>query len=182
MKKTKNKGNGEFILELFEMMNKPTEFFKRKLSPIRGVFYFMLSSMLFTTFTQTLVYYRIIPAIMETTFGMSILINFLSIAMGFCLIVAILIGINTLFGGKNHMQVFYSLMYAVSPMLLLVWIPFIFLQFIVLMWSLAMIMVGFHYKENFSYKKSVVFPIVFFLLVIIFTYVSRNYILLGWLK
>ena len=174
--------HGEFILELFSMMNKPTEFFKQDLSLARGVFYFLMSALLFTTLTQTLVYYGIIPATLETTFGMSILINFFSIVAGFCLIAAILIGVDFLMGGKNQIQCFIAMLHSISPLLLLVWIPFIFLQFIVLVWSLALLMVSFHDKEKYSYRRSIIFPVLFISLVIIFTYVSRNYILLGWLK
>lgn len=181
MEKKKRK-NGEFILELFDMMNKPTEFFHRDLSMPRGIFYFVMSCFLFTFMTQTLVYYRIIPATLETTFGMSILINFLSIIAGFCLIAASLIGIDFFLGGRSQFRLFTAMLYAVSPLLLLVWIPFIFLQFIVLVWSLALIMISFHDIEKHSYRKSPIFPAVFIFLVVLLTYVSRNYILLGWLK
>lgn len=170
------------MLELFEMMNKPTEFFHRELSMARGIFYFLLTCLFFTFMTQTLVYYRIIPATLETTFGMSILINFLSIIAGFCLIAAVLVGIDFFLGGTNQFRIFTAMLYAVSPLLLLVWIPFIFLQFIVLLWSLALIMISFHDIGKHSYRKSLIFPFIFMFLVILLTYVSRNYILLGWLK
>jgi hypothetical protein len=184
MKKGKEKSNsgGEFILEIFGMMNKPTEFFNHDLSITRGMFYFILTDFIFTAMTQTMVFYKLIPATFQTTFAMSIVINFLSIIAGFCLIAAIMLGINLFLGGKNQVQLFSVLLYSITPALLFVWIPFIFVQFIVLLWSLALIMIGIGKKENFSHKKSLVFPVVFITLVFLFTYLSRNYIFLGFLK
>ena len=181
-KAKERKSGGKFLFEIFEMMNKPTEFFKKDLSLLRGAIYFISASLIFTYLTQTLIFYGVISSVIETSFFLSIVINFLSILAGFGIIAAIIMIFNGLIGGKDNFQVLSVLLYSISPVLMLEWVPFIFLQFIMLFWSLAMIMIGIREKEKFSYRKSLIFPILFIILLFILTYISRNYIILGWFK
>lgn len=179
----KNKKSNDIpFLEIFSMINKPTEFFKKEISVSWGLLYFIIADLIFTTLTQTLVFYHITDSVLQTEFAMSIVINFLSIIAGFFMISAIIIAINTILGGKKSFQIFALLLYSIVPPLLLFWIPFIFLQFIFLFWSMALILIGIHIKEGFSYKKSMLFPLLFIILALFLTYISRNYILLGFLK
>jgi len=168
--------------EIFEMMNKPNEFFKNDLSVFRGLIYFLIADVIFTFLTQTLSYYKILPSPFRTTFGMSVLINFLSIIVGFFLITSFMIFINIIIGGKNHMQFFAVLLYAITPALLFLWIPFIFFQVIILFWSIILVMIGVRQKEKFTNIKAAIFPIVFICLILVLTIISQNYIFLGFLK
>lgn len=170
------------FFELFEMMNRPAEFFSRDLSVLRGMIYFLLSDFIFTFMTQTLVLYEILPTNLETTFEMSIVINFLSIIAGFCVVTAVMTILNVVMGGRNHFQLFAVLLYSIVPSFLFVWIPFIFIQFITLFWTLALIMFGVKQKESLSLGKSIVYPIVFIAMVVIVTLLSQNYIFLGFMK
>lgn len=178
----KNKKVDRPFVEIFSMMNKPTEFFSREHSIIRGFIYFILSDAIFTSLTQTMVFYGILPATLKTSFFMSIVINFFSIIAGFMLISAVLIFINLIAGGKNQFQLFATMLYSIVPALLFGWIPFIFVQFITLFWSMALIMTGVGSAEKFNYKKSLMYPIIFIALVFAITIISQNYIFLGFLK
>ncbi|MCD6092957.1 MAG: YIP1 family protein [Candidatus Aenigmarchaeota archaeon] len=167
---------------IIDMINKPDKFFRKKLSIVSAIIYFLVADFGFTFMTQTLVFLKIVPSITETSFFTSVLINFFSIIAGFCFIIACIILVNLFLGGKNHLQIVAVMLYSVVPSLIFVWIPFIFIQIIALLWSMILVMIGVKSKEGFNDKKAVAYPIMFIVLTIILTIISQNYIFLGFLK
>src|SRR3989338_2933343 len=114
-------------MSIRSMFDDPINFFKKKQSLNKGIFYVLISFLIFCIMNQVMIYIGFVSFNLKVTPISAILINFSSLAGGYFLITALCYIPFVMMGGKKLSQIFTVTSYSLIP-IALAWVPHIIPQ------------------------------------------------------
>ena len=162
--------------DFIEVFENPLKFFRQKRSFSRAFLHFLAAIIVFVVLNELTIQAGLVTAERELQGAEAVAVNILSAVGGYFAITAISFLPLAAMGRKNYRDFFTVTAYSLTP-LVFFWIPHLLPQAIVVIWSVMLMMVGTSHKMKISYRKSLVPVFAFVALVVLFSFIFGNYIL-----
>lgn len=160
-----------------EMFDDPVNFFKKKRKLTTGIVFMFISLLIFTILNQLMIQLGFVKFELDVEPYLAVVINYTSLVTGYFIITAICFLPFRLLGGKRLSDIFIITSYSMVP-LALFWIPHILPQAILTILSMILMTRGTAIYAKTNNRKAFIITASFIALVVIFSILARNYILL----